>query len=91
MTVKEVLKKNVPDNFQTTPEFSVFLKWVTQNKIQTGTQLKHVLEAEIKELQESLNRNMHGAREGTNARVTRQRAKQLDFLKLCRDKICKYL
>jgi len=91
MTVKEVLKKNVPDKFQTTPEFSVFLKWVAEKKVQTSTQLKHVLDAEIQELQGSLNRNMSGSREGTNTRVVRQRAKQLDFLKLCREKICKYL
>jgi hypothetical protein len=91
MSVKEVLKKNVPEKFQFTPEFSVFVKWVAQKKIQKSTQLKHVLNAEIKELQDSLNRNMSGSREGTNTRINRQRAKQLDFLKLCRDKICRYL
>lgn len=91
MSIKEVLKKNVPESSQTTPEFSVFLKWVSQKKIQTSIQLKHVLNAEIDELQDSLNRNMSGSREGTNTRINRQRAKQLDFLKLCREKICKYL
>ncbi len=90
MTIKEDLKNKTPRYVAETNEFQVFLKWVAEKKIKTSTQLKSVLNAEIKDLQESLNKDM-SSREGTNARVQRPRAKQLEFLKLARDKIVKYL
>ncbi len=91
MVMKEVLKRKVPAFVQETPEFSVFLKWVAQNKIASVAQLKSVLNAEIKECQQTMKKNMPAQSMGTNTRVVRKSAKQLDFLKLVRDKIVKYV
>ena len=90
MTVKEDLKAKVPDFVKDTPEWPVFLKWISQNKIQTRSQLKFELNQDIKDCQEKLV-EFAKSREGTNARVLRACAKKLDFLKLARDKIAKYL
>ncbi len=90
MTIKEDLKQKTPSYVSETTEFHSFLKWVSENKITTSTQLKSVLNTEIKELQSFLEKDMH-AREGTNSRVQGPRARRLDFLKLARDKIVKYL
>lgn len=89
MPIKEVLNGKVPDFVKETPEWTVFLKWVSENKIQSADQLKSVLNAEIKDCQESLNKNMAGSREGTNTRVVRQCAKKLSFLKLVQEDIVK--
>ena len=90
MSVKEDLKVKVPDFVKDTPEWPVFLKWITQKKIATRAQLKFELEQDIKECQKKVN-EFAKSREGTNARVLRAWAKKLDFLKLSRDKITKYL
>ena len=90
MTVKEDLKSKTPKYVSGTTEFQVFLKWVAEKNVKTSTQLKSVLNAEIKDLQTALKKDM-SSREGTNSRVQGKRAKQLDFLKLARDKIVKYL
>ena len=89
MPIKEVLTGKVPDFVKDTPEWPVFLKWISENKIQTLGQLKSVLNAEIKDCQESLNKNMAGSREGTNTRVVRQSAKKLGFLRLVQEAIVK--
>ncbi len=89
MPIKEVLNGKVPDFVKETPEWPVFLKWVSENKIQSAAQLKSVLNAEIKECQESLNKNMASSREGTNTRVVRQSAKKLSFLKLVQEDVVK--
>ena len=91
MSVKDMLKRNVPAYVKDTPEWSVFLKWISQKNIKTSAQLKSVLKAEIAECNSLMKKSMSSMRNGTNTRITRRCAKQLDFLKLCRDKICKYL
>ena len=90
MTVKEELKGKVPDYVKDTPEWPVFLKWISQEKVKTVAQLKSVLNAEIKECDKKL-KLFAKSREGTNARVLRSCAKKLDFLQLARDRIVKYL
>ena len=90
MTIKEDLKSKTPKYVSETAEFQIFLKWVAEKKITTSTQLKSVLNAEIKDLEDAFKKDM-SSREGTNARVQRPRAQHLDFLKLARDKIVKYL
>jgi hypothetical protein len=90
MTVKEDLKEKVPDFVKTTPEWPVFLKWISQNKIRTRSQLKFELNQDIRDCQKKL-ANFAQSREGTNNRILRACAKKLDFLKLARDKIVKYL
>ena len=90
MTVKEDLKAKVPDFVKETPEWPVFLKWVSQKKITSRAQLRFELAEEIKDCQKKLG-DFAKSREGTNARVLRACAKKLDFLKLARDKITKYL
>ncbi len=87
--VKEVLKASVPDFVKDTPEWPVFLKWITQKKVKTSAQLKSVLNAEIKDCESMLKKLMPGSREGTNTRVVRQCAKKLDFLRLVNEKIVK--
>jgi uncharacterized coiled-coil DUF342 family protein len=89
MPVKEDLKRKVPDFVKDTPEWPVFLRWVSQNKLETRAQLKFQLNEDIRECQEKL-REFAKSREGTNNRVTRVCAKKLGFLKLVRDKIVKY-
>ncbi len=90
MTVKEDLKAKVPDFVKETPEWPVFLRWISQNKIQTRSQLKFELNEAIKDCDKQL-KLFAKSREGTNARVLRACARKLDFLKLARDKIVKYL
>ena len=89
--VKEVLKKKVPDFVKGTPEWSIFLRWISQKKVETPAQLKSTLKAEIDKCQKELKQNMSSMRQGTNNRLVRSCAKRLDFLKLARDKIVKYL
>lgn len=89
MAVKAVLKSKVADYVKETPEWPVFLKWISQNKVDTVSQLKSVLNAEIKECQSTLEKGMSNSRQGTNTRVVRQSAKKLAFLKLVNDKIVK--
>ncbi len=89
MPIKEVLNGKVPDFVKETPEWTVFLKWVSENKIQSADQLKSVLNAEIDDCQESLNKNMSASSLGTNTRVVRQCAKKLGFLKLVQEDIVK--
>ena len=90
MTVKEDLRAKVPDFVKSTPEWPVFLKWISQKKITSRSQLKFELNQEIKDCQQNV-KDFARSREGTNARVLRAFAKKLDFLKLARDKIVKYL
>lgn len=90
MSVKDDLKKSVPDYVKKTAEWSVFLRWLSQNEVKTRSQLKSVLNAEIKDCQAKLNKAMSDMHRGTNTRITRQCAKKLDFLKVCRDRIAKY-
>jgi len=90
MTVKEDLKAKVPDFVKETPEWPVFLKWVSQKKIASRAQLKFELNQEIKDCQQKV-KDFAKSREGTNARVLRSCARKLDFLHLARDKIVKYL
>ena len=89
--VKEILKKSVPDFFKETPEWSVFLRWISQRKIRTRDQLKKTVREEIKTCQDTMNTAMASMRGGTNTRIVRACAKRLDFLKLARDKILKYI
>ena len=89
--VKVLLKKQVPAYVQETPEWGVFLRWVSQKKIRTRDQLKKTIKDEIKKCQETMNKNMASMRNGTNTRIVRQCAKKLDFLKLARDRIVKYV
>ncbi len=90
MAVKEDLKAKVPEFVKNSPEWTVFLRWISQNDVKTRAQLKSVLSAQIKDYDEKL-KFYAKSREGRNARVLRPAAKRLDFLKLCRDKIVKYL
>ena len=90
MAVKEDLKAKVPDFVKATPEWPVFLRWISQKKIASRAQLKFELVQDIKDCQKKLS-EFAKSREGTNARVLRASAKKLDFLKLVRDKITKYL
>ena len=90
MTVKEDLKAKVPDFVKAAPEWPVFLRWISQNKIETHSQLKFELAEDIRDCQKKLG-EFAKSREGTNARVLRACARKLDFLKLARDKIAKYL
>ena len=89
--VKEALKKAVPDFVKQTPEWIVFLRWISQNKVRTRDQLKKKLSDEIKKCQKQLKTDMKTSVSGTKTRIVRQCAKKLSFLKLARDKIVKYL
>jgi len=91
MAVKDDLKESVPDFVKRTPEWSVFLKWISQNNVKTEAQLKKKLKDQIKDCQALLNTRMKDSRSGTNNRIVRQCAKKLKFLKLSRDKIAKYV
>jgi hypothetical protein len=90
MSVKDDLKAKVAGFVKDTPEWPVFLRWISQNDVKTSAQLKSVLSAQIKDCDQKL-KFYAKSREGRNARVLRPTAKRLDFLKLCRDKIVKYL
>jgi len=90
MTVKEELREKVPAYVRDTPEWPVFLRWISQKKITTRSQLKFELAEEIKDCDKKL-KHFAKSREGTNARLLRSSARKLDFLKLARDRIVKYL
>jgi hypothetical protein len=89
--VKEVLKKSVPDFVKGTREWTVLLRWISQKNIRTRDQLKKTVREEIKTCQEVMKTRMRHMRGGTNTRIVRQCAKRLDFLKVVRDRILKYL
>ena len=89
MAVKDVLKKKVPAYVKETPEWSVFLRWISQKNVTTTAQLKRKLDEQIMDCQADLKTRMKDGRQGTNSIRTRQYAKRLDFLKLVRDKIVK--
>ena len=91
MAIKDDLAKKVPDFVKTTPEWHVFLTWISQNEIETRAQLIAVLNEQIKFYQNFVTNNLEGSREGTNARKVRQSAQQLNFLRLAREKIVKYV
>lgn len=89
MKLKEVLKGNVPLRVRKTPEYPVFCKWCSQNDLKTVSQANKKLSSEIKLLQKSVDFNKKVS--GTNTGHARRAAKKLEFLKLCRDRIMKYL
>jgi len=91
MAIKDDLVKKVPDSVKTTPEWSVFLAWMKQNEIETRDQLIAVLNEQVKFYQNFVTKNLEGSREGTNARKVREYAQTLNFLKLAREKIVKYV
>ncbi|MBI4146182.1 hypothetical protein HY489_02485 [Candidatus Woesearchaeota archaeon] len=84
--MKEVLRNKVPESVQKLPEFSVFLKWCSDEKISSVDQLKQVFKAEMVETQKKLDALKSG-REGTNNRAMRPLAKHLDFMKFMQEKI----
>lgn len=91
MAVKDDLKKRVPDFVKASPEWPVFLRWVAQRDVKTSSQLLSVLKNEISDCQEKLKTGLSTSKLGTANRLNVRYAKKLDFLKVCRDKIAKYL
>lgn len=90
MSFKDVLTAKVPDFVKNSPEWTVFLRWLSQNDITSNAQLNSVLNAQIQDCQLALNKSMSSSFQGTNNRVDHALAKKLDFLKLVKTKIMKY-
>ncbi len=91
MAIKAELEDKVPDSMKATPEWTVFLAWMKENEIETRDQLVAVLDAQIRFYQDFVTKNLEGSREGTNARKVRESAKTLNFLRLAKEKIVKYV
>lgn len=91
MGVKEDLKRKVPERVKSTPEWHVFLHWLKENRVRTADELKSRVADEIGRYEELLKKRQKDMRLGTNMRLVRSYAYRLSFLKLCRDKICKYV
>lgn len=91
MTVKDTLRKNVPARLQNSPEFSVFLKWITQRKLRTSKQVEREVDAMIEKYQGWLDSDKKTSTLGTKSTHLRQHAKRLRFYKTCRDKFCAHL
>ena len=91
MTFKDNIKKKVPDYFQSTPEFNVFLALIKREDIRGRTSLSTYLDANIKKLKKEIKEMNTANKEGTMTRRVRPAIKELDFLILIKNKILKYL
>ncbi|OYT31690.1 hypothetical protein B6U93_03150 [Candidatus Woesearchaeota archaeon ex4484_78] len=83
MSIKEQVKEKIPERLQKYPEFGLFLKWIEENKedIKNTEELKEVLEGQINEDQDFLNKESKAQTQGTDTRQIRPTAKEIDLLK----------
>lgn len=91
MSLKEKLRKTIPEKYQLTPEYNIFLKMIKQKKIDTLDKLKNYIDKQIKEDQKWLKEKSKFSKEGTMNRWLVKRAKRLDFFKTLKKKILNLL
>ena len=91
MAFKDVVNKKVPDYVKGTPEFKVFRALIKKEDIRGPASLAKYLDTNITKLKTDIKLLSKSNREGTNTRRLRPMTKKLDFLKLVKTKILKYL
>jgi len=91
MAFKDNIKKKVPSYMQGTPEFKVFLALVKKEDIRGPASLKAYLDTNIAKLKADFKEKKKANRNGSMNRRLRPIAKKLDFLKLIKQKILRYL
>lgn len=91
MAFKDNIKKKVPAYMQGTPEFKVFLALVKKEDIRGSASLRVYLDTNIEKLKADFKEKKKANRNGSMNRRLRPIAKNLDFLKLVKLKILRYL
>ena len=91
MAFKDIVKKKIPARYRSTPEFNVFLSMLRKRNIKNKDQLNNYLAKEIKRCNDWFKKNKKNSKEGTMRRWLAYYTKKLDFLKLIKNKVLKYL
>ncbi len=91
MAFKDTIKKKVPAYMQDTPEFKVFLALVKKEGIKGPASLRAYLDTNIAKLKADFKEKKKANKNGSMNRRLRPIAKNLDFLKLVKLKILRYL
>ena len=88
MAFIDTLKKNVPEDIRQTPEFKTLRALLKSENIRSAVGLRSYISAEIKRCQEDLKKLRNGS---TKNRLRVRCAKKLDFLKIIKNKVLRYL
>jgi len=91
MAFKENIKKNIPAYLQDTPEFKVFTSLISKENIRGPASLRAYLDARMNKLKADFKEKSKANKEGSMNRNLRPIAKEIDFLKLIKQKFVKYL
>ncbi len=91
MAFKNTIKKKIPAYMQGTPEFKVFLALIKKEDIKGPASLRAYLDTSIAKLKADFKEKKKANKNGSMNRRLRPIAKNLDFLKLIKQKIVKYL
>ena len=91
MVFKDTIKTKVPAYMQDTPEFKVFLALVKKEDIRGPASLRAYLDTNIANLKADFKEKKKANKNGSMNRRLRPIAKKIDFLKLVKLKILRYL
>ena len=91
MVFKNTIKTKVPAYMQDTPEFKVFLALVKKEDIRGPASLRAYLDTNIANLKADFKEKKKANKNGSMNRRLRPIAKKIDFLKLVKLKILRYL
>ena len=91
MALKEELREKLPEEILLTPEYSILSGMIKKEKISSIAGLKRYIEREIRKTDESLRQKKRMQRGGTMTRWLRRDAARLDFLKLIKKRVLRYL
>jgi len=88
MAFKDTLKKKVPEDIQYTPEFKTLLALIRKEDIKSAIGLRSYVTNEIKRCQEQLKSLRNGSTKNRHRVLC---AKKIDFLKIIKTKVLRYL
>ncbi len=88
MAFIDTLKKKVPDDIQHTPEFKTLRALIRQQDIRSSVGLRSYVTSDIERCQAELKNHKGGS---TKNRLRVRCAKKLDFLRLIKNKVLRYL
>lgn len=88
MDIKKELKEKLPEKAVKSPEFNTLLKLVEGEGIGSAAELREYLEENISKTNEWLKENRTA---GTISDERREKVRRLEFLKLIKEKVMKYL
>ena len=89
MAFIDTLKRKVPDDIQHTPEFKTLRALIKKEDIRSAVGLKSFITSEINRCQKEMNNISKGPETKNRLRVLC--AKKIDFLKIIKQKVLRYI